>query len=352
MLETVDDGTRWMSRWGLFDRPASIFIGQRPLRVLDAHVRPLPVPAWLQGIGGYAYNPSTSLTTAAVRKTLNCSECRRLISLRVDWVNGCKGELLSDLFAATVKRQDPDRLGVRKLTLIGILAQNWEPIAWGWLKLSTQTPVQEQALNNSHAMRVATSVVDARLFIHQGRVWLVSYRPSGKWQAHYGRLHLLLKPSSPMGKPKQLVAWQNPATTRVLTGKSCGGRSQAFFEAPQSPSRSLRRPPGAKSSLHGPLRSLAWLAPETVVCTTRAHGGARMVSNNTAPREFRGQGLGALRSQLTSCLKVGSGGGNCRISLNGLIIPLPRSDLLLGVGHLHRGDTGGIRTHAAISLST
>lgn len=189
-------------------------------------------------------------------------------------------------------------------------------------------------------------------FTHGDRLWLIgSHIGAGaKWESVYAPLELSANTSGPIRGVAPLVAWlrtESASSLSSLEGNDCGGRSQAPFESWGVPRQEqLRaRERGRKDALKlttsldesgsaRTLRFMSWMAPEVVVCTPPSVGPTGVV--------VRGKGL------VDTIVRLREVGGcvpgpphspsNCRLSLNGLFLPLPGSHgILLGLGHLHRG---------------
>ena len=313
---------QYVSHWGL-NRSNSTFLGGLPLVTLPVTISPLRVP---RGYARQAYNPSIVALPPAVRRAVGCDFCAYAATIRVDWMTQCHG--FSELLARRQQRARSgagSAIGARKLTLVMLLDASLTPLAHGWLSSRPNAKLG--------ALAAARTIVDARLFVHGDRLWVVGTLPQRQYDAAVAPLHLAPLNASaarPGGAARSLRAWVPNGELRRLVAPQARGRSQAFFD-------------------HGSqLHFQSWLVPNLVFelgqqPTPRAARRAGIHGRPAAlGAPLRSAGLAAAAARLAStnsCAAAAShrAAESCRLSLNGVLLRVDEWGWLVGVGHLHRG---------------
>ena len=293
------------------NRSNATFLGELPLATLPATISPLRGRATTLG------RRTTRLSSlASGKRRVGCEFCAYAATVRVDWMTQCHG--FSELLARRQQRARSgagSAIGARKLTLVMLLDASLTPVAHGWLSSRPNAKLG--------ALAAALTMVDARLFVHGDRLWVVGTLPQRQYDAAVAPLHLALVNAS-AARAGGLRAWVPNEELRRLV-------------APQArPLASFLRP---------------WIAAPFPVVARAKH---RLRAGPAAtPRAARRAGTAARPRSACRCVRRPGGrrgvdqfvrrrrvhraAESCRLSLNGVLLRVDEWGWLVGVGHLHRG---------------
>ena len=217
-------------------------------------------------------------------------------------------------------------IGARKLTLVMLLDASLTPVAHGWLSSRPNAKLGTLA--------AARTMVDARLFVHGDRLWVVGTLPQRQYDAAVAPLHLA--PLNNARRPRERAARAQPARVGAERGAPA-----PRCTAGARPLASLFRP-----WIAAPFPVVARAKPRLRAGPAADARAARRAGIHGRPAALgaplRSAGLAAAAARLAStnsCAAAAShrAAESCRLSLNGVLLRVDEWGWLVGVGHLHRG---------------